>query len=158
MHNTFSWWAKEASPRTFSGVILESRVDWISDHEHLADSLKMMQLCRHRRKACFSRAHSFQPHSLFLLLTGYVLWDTTVDSQYASTRDIRLIASGNRSHWGTPWPKRTVAAWAWRDRANNDVGERYEAGSNPAHWRELACIATSASYSIRDDGSGSTLA
>jgi len=158
MHNTYSSRAKWASPRTFSGVTEESRVDWISDQEHLADWLKMMQLCRHRGKACVSRVHSFQQYSLYVILAGHVLWDTTVDSQYASMRDPRLIGSGDRSHQGTPRPKRTVSAKAWRDSGNYDVGLRYEAGSNPVHWCVLVCIATSASYSIQDDASGSTFA
>jgi hypothetical protein len=65
----------------------------------------MMQSCRHRGKACFSRAHDFQPHSLYWILAG-LLSNTTVDSQYAIKRDHHLIASGDKSSWCTPRPKR----------------------------------------------------
>jgi hypothetical protein len=70
----------------------------------------MMQLCRHSGIACYSRTHSIQPHSLFLMLVGLVLSDTTVDSQYASTRDLRLIATGDESHLITSRRQRIVSA------------------------------------------------
>jgi hypothetical protein len=36
--------------------------------------------------------------------------DTAIVSQYASTWDPRLIASGDKEHKGTPRPKRIVSA------------------------------------------------
>jgi len=99
-----------ASPMSLSGDTWESGVDWICDQGHLAESLKMMLLCRHCREACFSRAHSSQPHSIFLILEGQVLSDATVDSQYAIKRDFRLIASGDKCYPSTPRPKRMVSA------------------------------------------------
>jgi len=41
----------------------------------------MMQSCRHGGETCFSRAYDFQAHSLFLILAGLVVSDTTVDNQ-----------------------------------------------------------------------------
>jgi len=52
----------------------------------------MMQSCCHCGETCFSRAHDFQPHSLFLILAGLVLSDTTGDSQM-QVRGIRSLLS-----------------------------------------------------------------
>jgi len=51
----------------------------------------MMQSCCHCGETCFSRAHDFQPHSLFLILAGLVLSDRTVDSQMR-VRGIRILS------------------------------------------------------------------
>jgi len=72
----------------------------------------MMQSCRHRREACFGCGDDFQPHSFYLKLGGLVLSDTRVDIPYASTRDRRVIASGDMSDQRTPRPKRKVSALA----------------------------------------------
>jgi hypothetical protein len=61
---------------SLSGVTYDSCVDWIRDQGHLADSFKMMQSCRHYRKACFSCAYDFQPHSLILILAGDLSYQT----------------------------------------------------------------------------------
>jgi hypothetical protein len=49
-------------------------------------------------------------HIHYLELGGLVLSDTAVDSQYASTRDRHLIATGDMSSWRTPRSKRMVSA------------------------------------------------
>ena len=99
----------------------------------------------------FSSAYSFQPHSPFQILAGHIWlnWrllqhtDTAVNSQYASTWDLWPITSGDRNIQGTPQPKRMVSAWAWWYWGIYDVSWWSEAGSNPALWSELVCIATS---------------
>jgi len=101
---------KQASGMSFSGDTYESRVDRIS--YCLAQSLNTMQLCAIGGKIFISRVHSFQPHSLSQKMAGFAHIDTVVDTQYASKRDCRHIASGDRSHQHTTRPKRLVLAKA----------------------------------------------
>jgi hypothetical protein len=73
---------------SLSGDTYESRVYWISDQGHLADSFKMMQSCRYYRKACFSCAHDFQLHSPILILAGDLSHQTQQSIVYMQVRGI----------------------------------------------------------------------
>jgi hypothetical protein len=77
-----------------------------------------MKLCRHSGVACFRRAHSFQPHLLYRILGGLLLSNTTVDSQYAITRDLQGIASGDKGIGA-------LRSQRERCRPKHDVTERF---------------------------------
>jgi hypothetical protein len=76
----------------------------------VADALKMMELHSHSGGTLYRRVHSFQPHSLFLILAELVLQDSAVDSQYGIMRDICPIASGDNSWQCPPQPTGIVSA------------------------------------------------
>jgi len=70
----------------------------------------MMQSCRHGGETLVSAVRMIFNHIHYQETEGLVLSDTTVHSQYASTRDRHLIASGDKTAWRTPRPKRIVSA------------------------------------------------
>jgi len=83
------------------------------------------------------------------MLAGHVWLDwrflrhmnLAVISQYASTRDIWLISSADKSSPETPRSKTIVSTYAWCDWGNYDVGLSYKAWISPARSREFVCIA-----------------